>query len=163
MMFFLETVLWEDVFDEAGMWEDVLLRTDKCCFFWKQPGKRACDVLLEWMLERTHDVWKGYKYNPRDSGRHCVALVCHAFIADHCLLWLCRDKYTKELLVVFWQLLVTSTNSSRLAESHGFFFCLPLLIHEQCLQALQTTTADSFELNCCYPDMQIGFTLKNYF
>jgi hypothetical protein len=22
-------------------------------FFWKLPGKRACDVLLEWILERT--------------------------------------------------------------------------------------------------------------
>jgi hypothetical protein len=22
-------------------------------FFWKLPGKGACDVLLEWMLERT--------------------------------------------------------------------------------------------------------------
>jgi hypothetical protein len=36
-------------------------------FFWKLPGERACDVLLEWMLERTCDVRKGYKYNPRDS------------------------------------------------------------------------------------------------
>ena len=35
--------------------------------FWKQPGKRACDVLLELMLEKTHDVWKGYKYNPTDK------------------------------------------------------------------------------------------------
>ena len=26
--------------------------------FWKPYGERACDVLLEWMLERTHDVWK---------------------------------------------------------------------------------------------------------
>jgi hypothetical protein len=30
--------------------------------FWKQPGKIVCDVSLEWTLERTHDVWKGYKY-----------------------------------------------------------------------------------------------------
>jgi hypothetical protein len=37
-------------------------------FFWKLPGERACDVLLEWMLERTCDVWKGYKYNPTNSG-----------------------------------------------------------------------------------------------
>jgi hypothetical protein len=37
-------------------------------FFWKQPGKGACDVLLTWLPERTHDVWKGYKYNPTDSG-----------------------------------------------------------------------------------------------
>jgi hypothetical protein len=29
-------------------------------FFWRPPGARARDVLLEQMLERTHDVWKGY-------------------------------------------------------------------------------------------------------
>jgi hypothetical protein len=37
-------------------------------FFWKLPGERACDVLLEWTLERTRDVCKGYKCNPTDSG-----------------------------------------------------------------------------------------------
>ena len=34
-------------------------------FFWKLPRKGACDVLLMWMLERTCDVWKGYKNNPK--------------------------------------------------------------------------------------------------
>jgi hypothetical protein len=33
-------------------------------FFWKLPGERACDVLLEQMFERTWDVWKEYKSNP---------------------------------------------------------------------------------------------------
>ena len=28
--------------------------------FWRQPGKEACDSLLEQMLNRTCDVWKGY-------------------------------------------------------------------------------------------------------
>ena len=28
-------------------------------FFWKLSGERACDVLLEQMLERACDVWKG--------------------------------------------------------------------------------------------------------
>jgi hypothetical protein len=37
-------------------------------FFWKIPGKGACDVLLEQTLERTCDVWKQFKYNPIDSG-----------------------------------------------------------------------------------------------
>ena len=36
--------------------------------FWELPGKKACDILLEWMLERTHVVWNGYKYSPTDSG-----------------------------------------------------------------------------------------------
>jgi hypothetical protein len=48
------------------MSEDILLRTDKM-FFWKQPGKGTCNVLLEWILERTRDIWK-YKYNLKDSG-----------------------------------------------------------------------------------------------
>jgi hypothetical protein len=43
-------------------------------FFWKLPGKEACDVLVEQMLERTRDVWKGYKYNPTYSEQRCVAL-----------------------------------------------------------------------------------------
>ena len=36
-------------------------------FFWKQPGKRACDVLLEQTVERKCHVGKAYKYNPADS------------------------------------------------------------------------------------------------
>ena len=46
--------------------------------FWKQPGKRPCDVFLEQILERSRDIWKGYKYNPTDSGRHCMVLFCLA-------------------------------------------------------------------------------------
>ena len=33
------------------------------------------DVWLEQMLDRTHDVWKGYKYNSTDSGQCSLALV----------------------------------------------------------------------------------------
>jgi hypothetical protein len=53
-----------------------LLRTDFS--FWKLPGKRACNILLEQTLERTRGVWKGYKYNPTSSGQCSVALVCLA-------------------------------------------------------------------------------------
>jgi hypothetical protein len=28
-------------------------------YFWKLSGKGECDALLEWMLERARDVWKG--------------------------------------------------------------------------------------------------------
>ena len=35
----------------------------------KQTNKRACDVLLEWMLERAHDDWKDVKWNPISSER----------------------------------------------------------------------------------------------
>ena len=77
MSCFSGSCLMRGCFAEAGMWEDVLLRTDKCCFFWKQPGKRACDVFLECMLERTHDVWKGFNYNPTDGGQCGVGTPYH--------------------------------------------------------------------------------------
>jgi hypothetical protein len=37
-------------------------------FLWKLSGERACDVLLDQMLERACDIWKGCKYNPTESG-----------------------------------------------------------------------------------------------
>ena len=40
-------------------------------FFWKQPGKGTCGVVLEQMLERTRDIWKEYEDNSTD----CVVLV----------------------------------------------------------------------------------------
>lgn len=40
-------------------------------FFWKLSGERACDVLLEWMLEKTCDVCKEYNmYHPTESRGH---------------------------------------------------------------------------------------------
>lgn len=50
---FLEIVLGGGIFGEADTWEDgmFLLRTD--VVFWRQPGKRARDILLEQLLERT--------------------------------------------------------------------------------------------------------------
>lgn len=45
-------------------------------FFWKETGKRAYVVLLEQMLERCSDVWKGYKYNSMYGELHCVVFVC---------------------------------------------------------------------------------------
>jgi hypothetical protein len=46
-----------------------------------------------------------------------------------------REKCTKKLVVVFWQLLATSSDSGRLAEPCDFFWIdLLLLIHEWCLQ-----------------------------
>ena len=48
-------------------------------FFWKQPGKGACDIFLEQTLARSSDVWKESKWNPINSERlllHCDALQC---------------------------------------------------------------------------------------
>jgi hypothetical protein len=36
-------------------------------FFFMLPSKRAGDVFVEHMFDRTHDIWKGYRYNPTDS------------------------------------------------------------------------------------------------
>jgi len=57
VIFFLETVLLLDVFCNAGTGEDALLRPDNWCFSGK---KKACYVFLEWILERTHGIWKVY-------------------------------------------------------------------------------------------------------
>lgn len=89
-------------------------------FSWRQPGKRACNVFLEEMLEKTQDVWKAYKYQWTmldDTGTpcHCWALMTLVFTDNtgqywyalpffvrHCLSWFHREKRTKKLLVVFW-------------------------------------------------------------
>jgi thiosulfate reductase cytochrome b subunit len=47
-----------------------------------------------------------------------VALVCLAFFTVHCLLWLHKEKHSKELLMILWRLLAASR---RLSEPHGFF------------------------------------------
>lgn len=118
-------------------------------FFRKLPGKGACDILLEQTFERTHDVWRGYKCKPTDSGQNCVILVHLATLCWFHLSWLCTEK---ELLAGFLWLLATSTDSSRLADPWGFFWTkLPQLIPERCLQADWAAAADSWELNCWYP------------
>jgi hypothetical protein len=55
-------------------------------FFWRQPGKRACDVLLERMLERTCDIREDRniaQWTVRDAGWNWYAL---PLFAGHCLL-----------------------------------------------------------------------------
>lgn len=38
------------------MWEDTLLKMDTQCLSGGNLEKRTCDVLLEWMFERTCDL-----------------------------------------------------------------------------------------------------------
>jgi hypothetical protein len=59
-----------------------------------------------------------------------AALVRLAFFtAVTSLLWLHREKHTKELLVMFQRFLAASMDSSQLVEPWGFFLIkLPLLI-----------------------------------
>ena len=90
-------------------------------YFWMMPGERTRDVLLEWMRERTRDVWKESKCNPKTVNNDfvlvCLTTLCWlslglsdnglalfrlawfrlAFFSDLCLLWLWREKYTEEL------------------------------------------------------------------
>ena len=55
-----------------------MLRTD-IVFVLSQSGQRTCDVLLEKILEKTHDVWKGYKYIPMDSVQ-CEMVLVHLVV-----------------------------------------------------------------------------------
>jgi hypothetical protein len=48
--------LIRDVFAEVDLWEGILLRTGLMVLFGKQPGKRACNLLLERVLGGTRDV-----------------------------------------------------------------------------------------------------------
>lgn len=68
------------------------------------------------------------------------------FFVGHHLLWLHREKHTRELLVVSRWLLATS-------EVWGFFWTEPpLLLRECCVQVGWAAAADLWELNCWYPD-----------
>lgn len=58
MMFF-----WKLSYERILCWSRhigrSLTKNKHVVFFWKQPRKRVYDVLLEWMLEKTHDIGKG--------------------------------------------------------------------------------------------------------
>jgi hypothetical protein len=50
--FFGNSIVSCDVFLEAVLWEDVLL---------KQTRERACEVLLKQVFDVAHHVWKEFK------------------------------------------------------------------------------------------------------
>jgi hypothetical protein len=80
------------------------------------------------------------------------------------LSWLCREKCTKELLVVLQQILAASTILGQLAEPCDFFWIkLLLMICEQCSPVYSATTADPCDLNCCYPDNEDWNNSKELF
>ena len=137
-----------EVFLETVLWEDVWLKKD-VMFFWKLSGERACDVLLEWMLEQTHYVQKQYKENPTDSEWcPCIDSPCNSLpvFVGLCWCWpllstllhwftllssqiFTCEKCTKELLVVLWLILAASSDLCRSAETCSFFSIgqLPLI------------------------------------
>lgn len=190
MWFFVPLCFWKLSYEGLFCWGRCIM------FFWKQTGKRVSDCFLEQMLERTKDVWKGFKYNPTNSGIHlscyslllflglcwywslltmvwpCVTLldfqddsmtlVHLSFFDDNCLLRLDREKFTKELLMIFWQLLAVSTEMVWLVESF-FWIELPLLISEWCLPVDWADSADFCELKCWYHDNKYRISPKYNF
>jgi hypothetical protein len=118
---FLETVLWEDV---------LLKQTHERMFCWAQT--RGVFLEAAWwkgmwcLLEQTlrgHVMFGKSVSTTQQTVDNALALVRLAFFADLCLLWLQRQKHTKELMVVFWLLLVTS------AEPLSFLWIKSLLMH----------------------------------
>ena len=67
VMFFFWKLSCERMFCWSGHMRGCFAEDRPVVFSWKLSCGEGCDVLLERMLERTHDVWKGYKYNPTDS------------------------------------------------------------------------------------------------
>ena len=130
--FFGESVVSCDVFLEAVLWEDVLLRpSHERVLFWNLSCERVCDVLLEQRFGRLHGVWKDYKYNPTDSERlplhwfalhpfaglcwgcSCIDIPCNASLFFHfCLSF---SWYSGCFLLLLW-------TCADLMESPGFFW-----------------------------------------
>jgi hypothetical protein len=53
-------------------------------FFWKLPGQRACDILLEQTLERIHEVWKGYISKTQQTVVETIEFLTLKLIAGCC-------------------------------------------------------------------------------
>ena len=51
---------------EADLSKGMIAENRHVVFSWKLSDEKTSDVLLEQMLERTHNLWKEYKYNPRN-------------------------------------------------------------------------------------------------
>ena len=77
---------------------------------------------------RRHRTFGNSVSTTQQTADDALALVHLAFFSDLCLLWLHREKCTRELLVVFSLLLATLTDSCWLAELWGFFWIEPLLL-----------------------------------
>lgn len=115
--------------------------------------KGPVDVLPQQTLERTQDVWIEYKCKPPVMDDTVWYWFSLPLFAGPCLSWLRRKKWTKELLMVFQRLLAASEDSGWFAGPFAFFYIKwPWLIHEWCLQVDRATAAESYELNCWYPD-----------
>lgn len=144
---FLKTVLWQDDFGNADTGENALLRPDNWCF----SGTKACDVFLEWILERTHGIWKMYANSVTVEDA-----VWYWFTFLLLLIVVCSDAVKRKspknfcwCISGFWCICWLG----QLAEpGRCFWIKLALLIHECFAQGDQTTVVDLCELNCWYPE-----------
>lgn len=80
----LESVLWDhECFLDADTWEDILLRTDTC---WNLFCERTCDVLVEWMLEKEHEIQEMYIWSYRQWD-DCICSPWNALLVFSDPLW----------------------------------------------------------------------------
>jgi len=140
--FFGKSLVSQDVFLEAMLGEDVLL---------KQTHEKACDILLEHTLEGGQDVYGEHKCNPTERER--TFLHCYTLQAFDGLCWSSfrNEKCTKEP-VLFGLLLAASAASC--------WFVRALWSLQD-----QGTATDSFFAFAIgsYCTMKIEITPKNYF
>lgn len=101
-----DSVMLRDAFLEAVFWEDVLLRTDTWCF--SGGCLMKMHVMLCWTGCLRGYVMEGVNSTDCDS---VLALARLAVCTDLYLLWLCREKLTKELVVEFHPLLAAPVDS----------------------------------------------------
>lgn len=145
MWCFTGSCLKTGCFPEAAMWEEVFDENRHIVFFWKLSNELKCDILLEYFLERTHEVLKEYKYNPTDS-RDALELFDFAFFTAFHLSCICREKNTKELQwwsACFFQLHYNHTDCHSLMVSSGFSHCYWLVFG-----ILVEETTYKEDLNC---------------
>lgn len=97
-----------------------------------------------------------------------LTMLCHWFTlpsSHRHLLWLCTEKCTKELLVLFRQLLSASNNSGRLAEPCVFFSelnCHCWSMNSVC-KYMELLLLIHVNWTVDIPKTKIGIAQKNYF
>ena len=116
--FFGNSVVSHDVFLEAVLWEDVLLKlTHERMFCWIRQTKEHMMLCWSGCLRGRVMLRKSINITPW-IWEVALALLCHAM-----LLWphfsglrrssLHREKHIKELLMVFWLILAISLDSCK--------------------------------------------------
>ena len=121
----------------------------------------AHEVWLEWMLERTCDIWKGYKYNPADTGQWMLwhwftllrfaslrwALLTLVFTDDTSWYWLTLSSLVSIVYCDFHR--KKKVPKHFLGYSSSF---LLLLQTRDNWKSLWLSSGSNCELNCWYPD-----------